>query len=170
MEAWKKMMEKSETALGMIETRGLVAAIEAADAACKAAKVKLIGKEYAEAGLVTIKVIGETAAVKSAVDAGARAAEKVGELVSTHVIPKPDEMTETIMYDTNGYGNEKKNSDSDSSKAFSKENFEEMTVHELRRLARATPGLSIKGREISKAGKEQLLDELKKAGVMLKKL
>jgi microcompartment protein CcmL/EutN len=78
-------------ALGLIETRGLVAAIEAADAMLKAANVRLVGKERAEAGLITVKVVGETAAVKSAVDAGASAAQRVGELVSTHVIPKPDD-------------------------------------------------------------------------------
>ena len=77
----------SDRALGMVETRGLVASIEAADAMLKAAQVTLIGKERAEAGLMTIIVVGETAAVKSAVDAGAVAASRVGELVSTHVIP-----------------------------------------------------------------------------------
>lgn len=78
-----------EFALGLIETRGLVGAIEAADAMLKAANVKLIGKEKSTAALVTIKVIGEVAAVQSAVDAGAAAAQRVGELVSTHVIPRP---------------------------------------------------------------------------------
>ncbi len=84
-------------ALGMVETRGLVASIEAADAMVKAAKVTLVGKERAKAGLITIMVMGETAAVKSAVDAGAAAAQRVGELVSIHVIPRPDDQMSAII-------------------------------------------------------------------------
>jgi len=76
-------------ALGMIETRGLVGSIEAADAMVKAAKVDLFGKELATAGLVTMYVCGEVGAVKAATDAGAAAARRVGELVSVHVIPRP---------------------------------------------------------------------------------
>jgi microcompartment protein CcmL/EutN len=78
-----------EEALGMIECRGLVAMIEAADAMVKAANVQLVGYEKVDAGLVTAIVRGEVAAVKSAVDAGAAAARKVGEVVATHVIPRP---------------------------------------------------------------------------------
>jgi microcompartment protein CcmL/EutN len=76
-------------ALGMIECRGLVAMIEAADAAVKAANVTLVGWEKIDAGLVTAIVRGEVAAVKAAVDAGAAAGRKVGEVLSTHVIPRP---------------------------------------------------------------------------------
>jgi microcompartment protein CcmL/EutN len=76
-------------ALGMIETKGLVGAIEAADAACKAANVKLIGSEKVKGALINVKIIGEVAAVKSAVDAGAAAAQRVCSLVSAHVIPNP---------------------------------------------------------------------------------
>ena len=77
-------------ALGLIETRGLVSAIEAADAMVKAANVTLSGKDLAGGGLVTVKVLGDTAAVKAAVDAGSAAAKRIGELVSLHVIPQPD--------------------------------------------------------------------------------
>ncbi len=77
-------------ALGLIETRGLVGAIEAADAMVKAANVTLSGKELSGGGLVTVKVLGDTAAVKAAVDAGSEAAKRVGELISLHVIPQPD--------------------------------------------------------------------------------
>jgi ethanolamine utilization protein EutM len=77
-------------ALGMVETRGLVAAIEAADAMVKASNVTLVGKEIVRPALVTIKIVGDVAAVKASVDAGAAAAQRVGELVSTHVIPQPD--------------------------------------------------------------------------------
>jgi ethanolamine utilization protein EutM len=76
-------------ALGMIETRGLVGAIEAADAMCKAAKVTLLGKEISGGGLVTVMVRGEVGAVKAAVEAGSAAARRVGELLSQHVIPRP---------------------------------------------------------------------------------
>ena len=81
-------MENLE-ALGMIETKGLVAMIEAADAAIKAANVILVGWEKIGAGFVTVLVRGDVAAVKAATDAGAAAARKVGELVAVHVIPRP---------------------------------------------------------------------------------
>lgn len=88
----------SERALGLVETRGLVAALEAADAMMKAANVVCIGKEVTDAALVTIKITGEVAAVRSAVEAGKAAAAKVGEVVSTHIIARPDDETETIVY------------------------------------------------------------------------
>jgi len=84
-------------ALGMIETRGLVGAIEAADAMVKAAKVTLIGKEKIGGGYVTVFVRGDVGAVKAATDAGATAAEKVGELISVHVIPRPHQEVELII-------------------------------------------------------------------------
>ena len=84
-------------ALGMIETKGLVASIEAADAMVKAANVTLIGKEHVGGGLVTVMVRGDVGAVKPSVDAGAAAAERVGELVSIHVIPRPHDEVEGIL-------------------------------------------------------------------------
>ena len=84
-------------ALGLIETRGLVGAIEAADAMVKAANVRLAGKELAGGGLVIVKILGEVAAVKAAVDAGAAAAKRVGEIISIHVIPKPDDELVNIL-------------------------------------------------------------------------
>jgi microcompartment protein CcmL/EutN len=87
-----------QLALGLIETKGLIGAIEAADAMVKAANVKLVSKEKITAALVTVKVVGEVAAVKSAVDAGAAAAQRVGQLVSAHVIPRPDDQLEDIIY------------------------------------------------------------------------
>lgn len=84
-------------ALGMIETRGLVAAIEAADAMVKAANVTLTEKEHVGGGLVTVMVRGDVGAVKAATDAGAAAAERVGELVSVHVIPRPHQELEDIL-------------------------------------------------------------------------
>ena len=84
-------------ALGMVETIGLVGAIEAADAMVKAANVTLIGKQQVGAGLVTVMVRGDVGAVKAATDAGAAAAENVGELISVHVIPRPHSEVEVIL-------------------------------------------------------------------------
>ena len=84
-------------ALGMIETKGLVAAIEAADAMVKSANVQLIGKEQVGGGLVTVMVRGVVGAVKAATDAGAAAAEKVGELISVHVIARPHVEVDNIL-------------------------------------------------------------------------
>ncbi len=84
-------------ALGMVETRGLVASIEAADAMVKAANVTLLGSEYIGGGLVTVMVRGDVGAVKAATDAGAAAAKRVGELVSVHVIPRPHEEVEMVL-------------------------------------------------------------------------
>ena len=87
----------SKEALGMIETRGLVAAIEAADAMVKSANVQLVGKEIVGGGLVTVMVRGDVGAVKAATDAGAAAAEKVGELISVHVIARPHTEVDAIL-------------------------------------------------------------------------
>jgi len=84
-------------ALGMIETRGLVGAIEAADAMVKAANVRLIGQERIGGGYVTVMVRGDVGAVKAATDAGAAAAQRVGELISVHVIPRPHNETEMLL-------------------------------------------------------------------------
>ena len=88
-------MEKQ--ALGMVETKGLVGSIEAADAMVKAANVHLIGKVHVGGGLVTVIVRGDVGAVKAAVEAGGAAAKRVGELVSVHVIPRPHEDVEAIL-------------------------------------------------------------------------
>ena len=89
-------------ALGMVETRGLVGAIEAADAMVKAANVQLVGKEQVGGGLVTVMVRGDVGAVKAATDAGAAAAEKVGELISVHVIPRPHAEVDHILPHASG--------------------------------------------------------------------
>ena len=88
-------MEKQ--ALGLVETKGLVGAIEAADAMVKAANAQLIGKEKIGSGLVTVMVRGDVGAVKASVEAGAAAAKRVGELYSVHVIPRPHEDVEAIL-------------------------------------------------------------------------
>jgi len=212
-----------QRALGLVETRGLVASIEAADAMLKASKVHLIGKERAKAGLITIMVIGDVAAVKASVDAGAAAAQRVGELVSVHIIPKPDDQLSGILPP----GGEKKEpvkkppgkvktqreekiievepeeeiiieeetekelptpptsstierlkkealgkkaeeaEISGKGKAGKKINMKELealNVHQLRRMARSTENFPIKGREISRANRRQLLDYFKSLG------
>ena len=197
-----------EYALGLIETRGLIGAIEAADAATKAADVKLVGRERADAGLMTIKIIGDVAAVRAAVDAGAAAAQRVGELVSVHVIPRPDDESEILIYPPSSQTKEKPEythmppassgaarrkprsvqegpeapvteepveqrdapppskaqppivmSDDE---ATYRQQLDEMTVHELRRYARGVSGLTIFGRQISRANKDELIAELMK--------
>jgi ethanolamine utilization protein EutM len=93
----KMPVDHQMIALGMVETRGLVAAIEAADAMVKAANVVLIGSEYVGGGYVTVMVRGDVGAVKAATDAGAAAAKRVGELASVHVIPRPHADVEMIL-------------------------------------------------------------------------
>lgn len=211
----------ADKALGMVETRGLVASIEAADAMVKAARVKLIGKEKVQGGLITILVVGETAAVKSAVDAGAVAAQRVGELISTHIIPRPDDQIDEVVEgiksseeksaeelpvqskkkperirrkakikEKEDEPEEKSPSDDTTSSTldrlkrealgeatnevkearpttsrtksnYSMQDLEVMNVHQLRRFARDFEEFPIKGREISRANRGELLDFFK---------
>jgi ethanolamine utilization protein EutM len=140
----------------MIETRGLVGAIEAADAMVKAAKVSLIGKEKIGGGYVTVMVRGDVGAVKAATDAGAAAAKKVGELISVHVIPRPHEDTEYLVYEDD--------SDTIARAPSHPQTFaelENLPVRQLRRLARDIADFPIQGRQISKANKQLLLDKFK---------
>jgi ethanolamine utilization protein EutM len=212
----------ADRALGMIETRGLVASIEAADAMVKAASVKLLSKEKVQGGLVTILVVGETAAVKSAIDAGAAAAQRVGELVSTHIIPRPDDQIDEILSGIAAKKEEIKHevkitlekkperktrtrrikeeevekeevkpvikttsfstidrlkqealgkvaspkdvdleTISSAKPSISMKELEVMNVHQLRRFARDINEFPIKGREISRANRGELLDFFK---------
>lgn len=91
------MSELPQVAIGMIETRGVVPALEAADAMVKAANVQIVSKEAAGGGLVAIVVRGDVGAVKAATDAGAVAANKVGEVLSVHVIPRPHEELTSVL-------------------------------------------------------------------------
>ncbi|GMR25738.1 MAG: hypothetical protein BMS9Abin39_1062 [Ignavibacteria bacterium] len=220
-----------QLAIGFVETKGLVASIEAADAMLKASNVKLMGKEITKAALITIAVTGDVAAVKASVDAGAAAAQRVGELISVHIIPRPDNQLSVILpLDTanekaspktskprlikpdgeekkdikidkksgikaedksstpeaeilpqkevptattdtierlkrEALGEvtkkEKKQKDAGKISEFNMENLENMNVHQLRRLARSTDNFPIKGREISRSNRRQLLDYFK---------
>ena len=170
-------MPMLDYALGLIETRGLVGSIEAADVMVKTANVRLIGKEIVRDGLVTVQIIGEVAAVKAAVDAGAAAAARVGCLVSQHVIPRPiDDLEQLLAGSPLQNPSEeiplgKKPDQAEPPEAeldvSSPEpaggthgNLNDMTVHELRTLARQTTGLAIQGREISRANKGELVKAL----------
>jgi microcompartment protein CcmL/EutN len=175
-------------ALGMVETKGLVGSIEAGDVMVKTANVRLVDAEYIKNGYVTIKCIGEVAAVKAAVDAAASAAQRVGQLISTHVIPRPADEVEFIIRklkpatkvaaaEPTAEAKPKKEPKqaekvvdeatldmfvaSDDHDEYRKQ-LDAMTVHELRRLARDVGGLSIYGRQISKANKKELIAELMK--------
>jgi ethanolamine utilization protein EutM len=163
------MVDLNETALGLLETRGLVAAIEAADAMLKAAEVRLLAKEETVPALITIEVVGEVAAVKAAVEAGKAAAERVGAVVSAHIIPRPDPSVYGVIV-----GNRKANTtprpqkpaSSGASKttisAPAPQDLESMTVRELRAMAREIEDLPMQGREIARARKDELLALLQK--------
>jgi microcompartment protein CcmL/EutN len=90
-------VEAGRDALGMVETRGFIGSVEAADAMVKAANVTLVGSEYIGAGYVTVLIRGDVGAVKAATDAGAAAARRVGELISVHVIPRPHGEVERVL-------------------------------------------------------------------------
>lgn len=203
-------------ALGLIETKGLVASIEAADAMVKSANVELTGRVHVGGGLVTVMVRGDVAAVKAALDAGAAAAVRVGELLSVHVIPRLHEEVEDMLTDPDQTGKSSKENQSNNSESNLEENkiekqsilekeekqvldttknivssttesiqepkalrvinklvqekgietamkeLNKWSVVELRRLARSFKDLSIAGRQISKANKTKLLDEIYK--------
>jgi ethanolamine utilization protein EutM len=168
-------------ALGLIETVGLVGAIEACDAAAKAADVIVSAAEVIDPALVTIKIFGELGAVQSAVAAGSDAASRVGQLLAAHVIPNPDDNLEVIMGGAFRTPPAKtpnqiksipkpQTKKTPAIKAIVKSDslidmarLEKMKVTELRNVARNIPNLSIKGREISRADKDTLLREIKKA-------
>jgi ethanolamine utilization protein EutM len=152
----------TEGALGLVETRGYVGAIEAADAGLKAANVRLLASERADAGLVTVMFGGDVAAVRAAVSAGAAAAERVGHLVSSHVIPRPHEQIAIIEGDDDD--------PSPSAKApmaggrYDLAALERMKVVELRGIARQIPGFPIRGRDVARASRDDLLAAFRTLG------
>lgn len=146
-------------ALGMIETRGLVAMTEAADAMVKASTVLTLGKEYVGGGYATIFCRGEVGAVKAALDAGASAAKRIGELVTVHMIAKPDAQIETLLPNFEWVWIPPWR------RTMTLANFEpdQLTVAELRKLARDLPHMELSGRDISKADKDTLVAAIRKA-------
>lgn len=149
----------SGQALGLIETRGLVGAIEAGDAGAKAAAVEFTGSEYADAGLVTVYFRGSVAAVRAAVDAGAAAAERVGRLVSVHVIPQPHPDLDIIS-------DAPREPDAGERVPLDPARLKSMKVVELRRAARRVPEFPIKGRELARANRDEILDGFRTLGIV----
>lgn len=143
-------MDDDGLALGLIETHGLVAALEAADAMLKAADVRLLAREQTVPALITVQVVGEVAAVQAAIDAGRAAAERVGRVVSAHIIPRPDPSVRAMQA-----------SEARPRPTGPTGDLEEMTVQELRALARDMPDFPLQGREIARARKEELIDLLR---------
>jgi microcompartment protein CcmL/EutN len=167
-----------DKALGLIETVGLVGAIEACDAAAKAADVIIRAAEVIDPAHVTLQIFGELGAVQSAVDAGARAAERIGQLLAAHVIPNPDDELNIIMggryigkWPDTPVTDDNRHSDVvPSSIARSGKNdkaltadLDNMSVTQLRSYARNMTDLAIKGREISRSDKQTLLREIRAA-------
>jgi len=150
-------------ALGFVETRGLVAAIEACDAMLKAARVTLVRRQVVNPALITICVEGETAAVKAAVEAGARAAEKVGRVVSVHVIPRPAPGLRELagaLHREQWAPQEPSAGAAPDPPPSTGPDLATLPVRELRALARRVPGFPLGGRRISQSTRDELLAHL----------
>lgn len=152
-------------ALGLLETLGLVAAIEAADAMLKASDVRLVRQERTVPGLITHVVVGETAAVRAAVDAGAAAAARVGRVAAQHVIPRPaDDVWRRLLgvrpgepRPAEGPAAPRPSSDSGSEAGPPDDDYEGLTVRELRQLARDRDDDRLRGRAVARASKDELV-------------
>ncbi len=147
----------TDQALGLIETRGLVGAIEAADAGLKAAPVRLLGMERTDPALITVLFAGDTASTKAAVDAAAAAAERVGELVSVHVIPRPFPGLELMSDEAEG-------GSADGGGPAPGTPLSELKVVDLRHRARQIDNFPLKGRELSIANRDELLAHFRALG------
>ncbi|MBW5444473.1 BMC domain-containing protein [Cohnella sp. CFH 77786] len=143
----------------MIETWGVPALVAAADAAAKTADVRVTAYDKADAGLVTVYIRGDVASVKAAVEAGSEAARRVGKLISAHVIPRPDAGIDAMIRpDPGGTAPASARGNMAGS---GMPDLDALPVQELRRLARSTPGFPLLGRQISTAGRAELLRLLK---------
>ena len=150
----------SDTAIGLIETHGLIGVLAAADTAAKAADVQLLGVERVGGGLVSVRFRGDTASVQAAVSAASEAVRQVSQLVSAHVIPSPAIDVEAALATTSSQPVAPPVSpEAPSSVA----ELEALPVTRLRQLARKTPGVLLQGRQISRANKDQLLAALRAA-------
>jgi ethanolamine utilization protein EutM len=152
-------------AIGLIETRGLVGVIEAADAAAKSAQVELLGIEQIGAGLVSVRFSGEVAAVQVAVDAGVHAALKVTEVISHHVIPAPHLDLKDLLQGQVSAAPAAAPQQAVAAAAMTPDPSElhRLPVVRLRQLVRQLADSALKGRQVSRANKQALIDELRRA-------
>ena len=159
------------TSIGLIETRGLVGTIAAADTAAKAADVQLLGVEQTGGGFVSVRFQGDVAAVRTAVQVAAAAAAEVGELITAHVIPGPHgevaRMLKRGLEPAPATAKPPPSSETlepgDDLGGLTATELARVPVARLRQLARQTPGIALQGRQISRANKEQLLQALERA-------
>jgi len=146
-----------QESVGLIETRGLVGAVGAADAAVKAGDISLLPFELIGGGLVSVKFCGDVAAVKVAVQAGAKAAQDISELVSHNVIPAPDVAISHLLASSSITAEEPIVEDEESN-----QNLDDFSVTQLRQFVRERSDSQLKGRHISRANKQTLIDELQR--------
>jgi len=159
------------TSIGLIETRGLVGVIEAADTAAKAADIQLLGIEQTGGGFVSVRFQGEVAAVKAAVQVASVAASKVSELITAHVIHAPhgevarmlEQGPESALEVAGPAPPRNEPAAADEVDELTEAELAHLPVARLRQLARRTPGIALQGRQISRANKEQLLQALERA-------
>ena len=152
----------SDTAIGLIETHGLIGVLAAADTAAKAADVQLLGVERVGGGLVSVRFRGDTASVQAAVSAASEAVRQVSQLVSAHVIPSPAIDVEAALATKAALATTSSPPVSPEAPSSVAE-LEALPVTRLRQLARKTPGVLLQGRQISRANKDQLLAALRAA-------
>jgi len=150
-------------AIGLIETRGLVGVIEAADAAAKSAQVELLGIEQIGAGLVSVRFSGEVAAVQVAVQAGVQAALKVSEVISHHVIPAPHTDLKDLLQGQPPVPVASPQQTAVTTTPSDPTELQDLPVARLRQLVRQLPDSALKGRQVSRANKQALIDELRRA-------
>ena len=150
-------------AIGLIETRGLVGVIEAADAAAKSAQVELLGIEQIGAGLVSVRFSGEVAAVQVAVQAGVQAALKISEVISHHVIPAPHIDLKDLLLGQPPAPVTSPQQTAATTTPSDPTELHDLPVARLRQLVRQLPDSALKGRQVSRANKQALIDELRRA-------
>jgi len=154
----------AQGAIGLIETRGLVGAIEAADAAAKAGLVDLLAFEQVGGGLVSVRFSGDVAAVQVAVEAGVQAAQRIGEVICHNVMPAPHaDLLSTLSPPSQPSKAEPGSRASSPSTELELERLEDVPVTRLRQLVRQLPDSQLKGRQVSRANKGELIAELKRS-------
>ena len=150
------------SAIGLIETRGMAGVVEAADAAAKAANVELLQFERIGGGLVSIRFSGDVASVQTAVRAGADVARRVTEVISSHVIPGPHADVVRLLQDTIDSNSGASRLDPLANQHPTLDTLKNMPVARLRQLVRQTPGAGLTGRNVSRANKKELIEELQR--------